>query len=79
MDYYDRESTFTEDGKFTYENDKLNLYSDGKITSRFESEGDKLISLDTDDNRIQSELAPYYILYKTDPDKANLCLSLIHI
>jgi len=72
MDYYDRESTFTSEGKFTYKNNKINLYTDHKITSQFEREGDMLIYLDGDGNRIQSNLAPYYNLYKADPSKAEM-------
>lgn len=72
MDYYDRETTFTSDGKFTYKNNKVSLYDKNKVTSQFEREGDKLISLDGDGNRIQSELAPYYILYKGDHSKADM-------
>ncbi len=72
MDYYDRESTFTSDGKFTYENNKVNLYTENRITSQFEREGNMLISLDGDGNRIQSDLAPHYNLYKGDPSKAEM-------
>lgn len=72
MDYYDRESTFESVGEFTYENDRIMLYADEKITGQYEFEGDKLIHLDGDGNRIMTDLAPYYILYKGNPSKAEM-------
>ncbi|MBY5956867.1 META domain-containing protein [Membranicola marinus] len=72
MDYYDRETTFVTEDKFTYKNNKIKLFSEGEITSRFEVEGDKLIALDADGNRIETNLAPYYQLYKGDPTKADM-------
>lgn len=72
MDYYERESTFTNKGKFTYENNQLTLHSNGEVSARFEREGNNLLYLDMKGNRIQSELSSYYILYKGNPDKAEM-------
>lgn len=72
MDYYDRESTFESDGKYTYEEGKLKLYTDNNVTGQFEFEGEKLIHLDGDGNRITTDLAPNYILYKGDASRAEM-------
>src|SRR5690625_6503571 len=35
-DYVDRESTFEEEGEFTFKNKQILLWSDGKVTGRYE-------------------------------------------
>ena len=72
MEYYERATTYDSHGKYTYENGKIKLYADEKVAGQFEFEGDNLIHLDGDGNRITTNLAPYYILYKGDPSRAEM-------
>lgn len=69
-DYVDRESIFEGDGEYTFKNGQVQLWSDGKIIERYEYEGDRLIMLDGEGNRIETELAPYYTLYKGDAERS---------
>lgn len=72
MDYYDRDAIFESEGEYVYEDDKLYLFSDGSVTSQFEFEGDNLIALDGEGNRINTNLASLYILYKGDSTKSEM-------
>lgn len=69
-DYVDRQSVFEDEGKYTFEKGQVQLWSDGRIIERYQYEQDRLFMLDGDGNRIQTELAPYYTLYKGDPVRA---------
>lgn len=69
-DYVDRESVFEEEGEFTFKDKQILLWSDGKVVSRYDLEGERLIMLDGNGHRVESPLAPYYILYKGDPERS---------
>lgn len=72
MDYVERDFTAVDEGVVEYADGRIYLYENGNLTDRYEVEGDRLIHLDGEGNRITGNLAPFFVLYRGDPSKSEI-------
>lgn len=70
MEYYDRNTSTTTEGKLEYKDGQVELYENGHVIGRYAMEGNQIYALDGDGKRITGPLADHFILYRGEPQKA---------